>query len=86
VDTLTGIDLTGVVITGRALHTQREHVTDLHARGAHWVRTGLRPIHPEIEGFSITAGNSSGINDAAAALGLASSDVVAAEGPKISIR
>jgi acetyl-CoA acetyltransferase len=50
------------------------------------VRTGLRPIHPEIEGFSITAGNSSGINDAAAALGLASSDVVAAEGPKISIR
>lgn len=29
---------------------------------------GLKPIHPEIEGFSITAGNSSGANDAAAAL------------------
>ena len=28
----------------------------------------LKPIHPEIEGFSITAGNSSGLNDAAAAL------------------
>lgn len=28
----------------------------------------LKVIHPEIEGFSITAGNSSGINDAAAAL------------------
>jgi acetyl-CoA C-acetyltransferase len=27
----------------------------------------LKPLHPEIEGFSITAGNSSGINDAAAA-------------------
>lgn len=28
----------------------------------------LKPLHPEIEGFSITAGNSSGINDGAAAL------------------
>ncbi len=28
----------------------------------------LAPLHPEIEGFSITAGNASGINDAAAAL------------------
>ena len=38
-DTLTGVDLAGVVITADALHTQREHVTDLHARGAHWVLT-----------------------------------------------
>jgi predicted transposase YbfD/YdcC len=38
-DTLTGIDLTGVVVTADALHTQREHVQDLHARGAHWVLT-----------------------------------------------
>lgn len=30
----------------------------------------LKPIHPEIEGFSITAGNSSGINDAASALAI----------------
>ena len=36
-DTLVGVDLTGVVITADALHTQREHVGDLHARGAHWV-------------------------------------------------
>ncbi|MFD6856263.1 thiolase family protein [Rhodococcus sp. NPDC060086] len=35
---------------------------------------GLRVLHPEIEGFSVTAGNSSGINDAAAAVALASSD------------
>jgi predicted transposase YbfD/YdcC len=38
-DTLTGMDLTGVVITVDALHTQREHVEDLHGRGAHWVLT-----------------------------------------------
>jgi DDE_Tnp_1-associated/Transposase DDE domain len=31
--------LTGAVITADALHTQREHVADLHARGAHWVLT-----------------------------------------------
>ena len=28
----------------------------------------LKPLHPEIEGFSITAGNSSGVNDGAAAI------------------
>jgi acetyl-CoA acetyltransferase family protein len=28
----------------------------------------LRPLHPEIEGFSITAGNAAGVNDGAAAL------------------
>lgn len=38
-DTLTSMDLTGVVITADALHTQREHVAELHARGAHWVLT-----------------------------------------------
>jgi len=38
-DTLTDVDLPGVVITADALHTQREHVADLHARGAHWVLT-----------------------------------------------
>jgi len=31
----------------------------------------LKPLHPEIEGFSITAGNAGGINDAAAAVVLA---------------
>ncbi|MCX4766612.1 thiolase family protein [Streptomyces sp. NBC_01275] len=31
----------------------------------------LKPLHPEIEGFSITAGNASGANDAAAALAVA---------------
>jgi acetyl-CoA C-acetyltransferase len=31
----------------------------------------LKPLHPEIDGFSITAGNSSGVNDGAAAIVLA---------------
>jgi acetyl-CoA C-acetyltransferase len=35
---------------------------------------GLAPLHPEIEGFSITAGNSSGTNDAAAAVALVDND------------
>ncbi|AMO60720.1 acetyl-CoA C-acyltransferase [Mycolicibacterium phlei] len=34
----------------------------------------LKPLHPEIEGFSITAGNSSGTNDAAAAVALVDAD------------
>ena len=38
-DTLTAVDLTAVVITADALHTQREHVDDLRQRGAHWVLT-----------------------------------------------
>jgi acetyl-CoA C-acetyltransferase len=40
----------------------------------------LKPLHPEIEGFSITAGNAAGVNDAAAALALVSDDLAAAEG------
>jgi acetyl-CoA C-acetyltransferase len=37
----------------------------------------LKPLHPEIEGFSITAGNAAGANDGAAAMVLASSDLAA---------
>ncbi|MFE9096746.1 thiolase family protein [Streptomyces sp. NPDC007264] len=39
---------------------------------------GLKPLHPEIADFSITAGNASGVNDAAAALTVVS-DAFAAE-------
>jgi acetyl-CoA C-acetyltransferase len=42
----------------------------------------LKPLHPEIEDFPITAGNSSGLNDAAAALMIVSSDYAAANGLK----
>ncbi len=40
----------------------------------------LRVLHPEIDGFSITAGNASGSNDAAAALTLASDALAYSEG------
>jgi len=40
----------------------------------------LKVLHPEIPGFSITAGNSSGVNDAAAAVLLASPELAQAEG------
>ena len=40
----------------------------------------LKPIHPEIEGFSITAGNSSGANDGSAALVIVDDSLAAAEG------
>jgi acetyl-CoA acetyltransferase family protein len=39
----------------------------------------LKPLHPEIEGFSITAGNSAGMNDASGSMVIASSDLVARE-------
>ncbi|MDT5327549.1 MAG: acetyl-CoA acyltransferase [Mycobacterium sp.] len=41
---------------------------------------GLKVLHPEIEGFSITAGNSSGTNDAAAAVALVNRDYAQANG------
>ncbi len=40
----------------------------------------LKPLHPEIEGFGVTAGNASGLNDAGAALVLTSSDYAHANG------
>ncbi|WP_439540738.1 thiolase family protein [Sphingomonas sp.] len=46
----------------------------------------LKVIHPEIDGFSITAGNSSGINDAAAALMVVDESVARAEGLEIMAR
>jgi acetyl-CoA C-acetyltransferase len=40
----------------------------------------LKPLHPEIDDFPITAGNASGINDGAAAMMLVSSDYAQAHG------
>ncbi|HZJ26731.1 MAG TPA: thiolase family protein [Acidimicrobiia bacterium] len=40
----------------------------------------LKPMHPEIEGFSITAGNSSGLNDAGAAMVLTSGKYASTNG------
>ena len=48
----------------------------------------LKPLHPEIEGFSITAGNACGANDGAAALVVADADLAEANGlePLATIR
>jgi acetyl-CoA C-acetyltransferase len=40
----------------------------------------LKPLHPEIDGFSITAGNAGGANDAAVALVVAGDTTAAREG------
>jgi acetyl-CoA C-acetyltransferase len=42
--------------------------------------SSLKPLHPEIEGFPITAGNASGLNDGAAAMMIVSSDYAKANG------
>jgi len=59
-----------------------EFTTDEHPRRGSTAEklASLAPLHPEIEGFSITAGNASGINDGAAALMLVSGDLVAEQG------
>lgn len=62
-----------------------EFATDEHPRRDTTAErlAGLKPLHPEIEGFSITAGNSSGINDAAAAVLVVGSDLAADEGLEV---
>jgi acetyl-CoA acetyltransferase family protein len=40
----------------------------------------LKPLHPEIEGFSITAGNASGVNDGGAAMVIADAALAEATG------
>jgi acetyl-CoA C-acetyltransferase len=58
-----------------------EFTTDEHPRRDTTAErlAGLKTLHPEIEGFSITAGNSSGMNDAAAAVMVVGSDLAAWE-------
>jgi predicted transposase YbfD/YdcC len=54
IDTLNRLNLAETVITADALHTQRDHVEDLHARGAHWVLTvkGNQPtLHAQLAGL-----------------------------------
>ena len=63
-------------------HETRVFDIDEHPRRDTTLETlaALRPLHPEIPGFSITAGNSSGLNDAACALVLCSRDYAEAHG------
>jgi len=56
--------------------------TDEHPRRGSTMEkmASLKPLHPEIDDFPITAGNSSGLNDAAAAMMIVSSDYAKANG------
>ena len=67
--------------------TGRDGTTSTFAVDEHPRRTtsmeklaSLEPLHPEIEGFSITAGNAAGANDGAAALVVVDGELAAAAG------
>lgn len=74
-------EIVPITVTNKAGETVDFAVDEHPRRGTNLeVLSGLRVIHPEIEGFSVTAGNSSGINDAAAALTVVSDGLAKAEG------
>jgi acetyl-CoA C-acetyltransferase len=64
--------------------TMRKFDTDEHPRRETSMEKlgALKVLHPEIEGFGITAGNSSGLNDGSAALVLVDGDYADAHGLK----
>ncbi|MCW2905421.1 MAG: hypothetical protein JWL68_210 [Actinomycetia bacterium] len=68
----------------------REFAVDEHPRRSSTLEklASLKVLHPEIPGFSITAGNASGVNDAAAAVTVTSAELAAAEGltPMATVR
>lgn len=74
-------EITPITVTNKAGVTV-EFAVDEHPRRDTTMEklAALKPLHPEIEGFSITAGNAAGSNDAASALALASDELAAAEG------
>jgi acetyl-CoA acetyltransferase family protein len=74
-------EITPYLVAGRD-GPSRLFETDEHPRRETTLErlASLKPLHPEIDGFSITAGNSAGINDGAAAVVMSSSDAVSAEG------
>ena len=59
-----------------------EFAVDEHPRRDCTLETlaSLKVLHPEIPGFSVTAGNASGVNAAAAAVALTSTELAASEG------
>ena len=59
-----------------------EFATDEHPRRDSSMEklARLKPLHPEIDGFSITAGNASGVNDGAAALAVVADDLAREDG------
>ena len=74
-------EIVPIKVTRRDGETVTFQVDEHPRRGTSMEKlASLKPLHPEIEGFSITAGNSSGLNDAAAALMLVDSDYAKAHG------
>ncbi|MBM3673889.1 MAG: thiolase family protein [Actinobacteria bacterium] len=70
-----------IEVTKRGGETVSFSVDEHPRRGTSMEKlASLKPLHPEIEGFSITAGNSSGLNDAAAAMMLVDADYAKANG------
>jgi acetyl-CoA C-acetyltransferase len=62
-----------VAVTGRNGSRRMFDVDEHPRRGTSMEKlASLKPLHPEIEGFSITAGNAAGVNDGAAAMVLSS--------------
>ncbi|KAA9156223.1 thiolase family protein [Amycolatopsis acidicola] len=74
-------EITPVKVTRRD-GTVTEFAVDEHPRRDTSLEkvSKLKPLHPEIEGFSITAGNACGANDGAAALALTSGELAAEAG------
>ncbi|MCU1458314.1 MAG: acetyl-CoA acetyltransferase [Actinomycetia bacterium] len=64
--------------------TTKLFTTDEHPRRGTTMEklASLKPLHPEIEGFPITAGNASGLNDGSAAMVIVDSDYAAEHGLK----
>src|SRR3546814_18574234 len=62
--------------------TKRSFAVDEHPRRDTSMErlASLKVLHPEIEGFSITAGNAAGANDGAAPMVIAADDVAADQG------
>ncbi len=74
-------ELVAVPVTGRDGTTSTFSVDEHPRRGSTAEKlASLKPLHPEIEGFSITAGNACGANDGAAALVVVDDALVASEG------
>ncbi|MCW2511055.1 MAG: acetyl-CoA acetyltransferase [Mycobacterium sp.] len=70
-------EIVGVPIgNGEAVFDTDEHPRETTPEAL----AGLKVLHPEIPGAVVTAGNSAGVNDAAAALVLGSSDFAASHG------
>ena len=74
-------EIVSIDVTDRAGERRRFDTDEHPRRDTSIERLGaLKPLHPEIDGFSITAGNAAGINDGAAALVVTSDRVVAEHG------